>query len=590
MTCLCCFGAIAELPIAAASAPAFDDSAFTELINSPSIDGVFILNIKARNTVQPPATDYPLEPFASYPLCAEYLDDAYSAIIEDEELWFSDRNWNARPEDSVYPNLSPRSSLLQAMDFSQSTPSTPNSGTRSQISTGVARINNANGELNQLIETSTIRNRDITLRFGPLYEEVRDISGAYVCTRYADMGLGIELAKYVGNDWGAERGFVSVHTRNVREVLSAFIHQSYYQGNGAIEGDFELTGLPKPVCFGDCFNITPILINRAFLIYQVHFSAVQAINVVKDMGVTLTYAGDFATYNALALANLNPGEWGSCFNEGLFRLAASPAGKVTADVLGARFASGYKQDAGDLLFFVAIEYGRVSSTELEASSILGLPTGAMGRYYDGSEPDARVSNFFDDILGSLNGWFGLSRERKIRVALNVNPDTAPINYSVYAYQMQGEGLVREESSDVTRRSQSLRYRKNWTPMTDDEIALGVSAIEKQALKSEGPIVTRASAVAQIIDESSEAFGPFDTYISDATLAGDIAQKIIDIEEYPRQKWRLKMPRLSLRWVEGQVIEVFTSQYGFDAGKRFVITGVNGRISQRKLEMEFELRG
>lgn len=590
MTCFLGFGAIAEFPIAAATAPAFDDSAFNELINSPSIEGLFVLNIRARNTLRPPAVDVPLEPLASYPIAAEYLDDSHSAIVADEDLWFSDRTYSTRPQDSIYPNLAPRASLLQAMDWSQSIPATPASGTRSQLSSGVARINNAGGELNDLIETSTIRNRDITLRFGPLYDEIRDSLGAYVCTRYADLGLGIELSKYVGNDWSAERGFVSVHTRGVREILNAPIHQSAYQGTGAQEGDFELTGVAKPVCFGDCFNITPVLINRAFVIFQVHFSQVQAINVVRDEGVILPFVGDYPSYNALALAPLNPGEWASCLAEGLFRLGATPAGVVTADVLGAVFASGYTAEAGELLFFVGIEYGRISSTDMEASSILGLPSGSMGRYFDGSEPTTRVSDFFDDILGSLNGWYGLSRQRKVRAGVNVNPDTAPISHTVYAYQMLADGLRREESDDITRRSQSVMWRKNFTPMTDDQIALSVSDADRLLLKSAGQTVVRSSALAAIVDESSEAFGPIETYISNLTLAENVAQTIIDVEEVPRQRWRLKMPRSAIRWVEGEVIEVFTSQYGFDAGKRFVITGVNGRISQRKLEIEFELRG
>ena len=589
MTCLF-FGAIAEFPICASTAPAFDDSAFTELINSPSIEGIFILNVKARDILRLPALDVPLEPLASYPICAEYLDDAFSAVLQDLDLWFSDRVYSTSPQDTVFPNLAPRASLVQAMDFSQTIPAVPNSGTRSQISTGIAKINNANGELNSIIESSTIRNRTITLRFGPLYDEVRDVTGALVTKRYADLGLGIELAQYVGSDWSADRGEVSIHTRNVREVLNGFIHQSYYLGTGAEEGDFELTGSAKPVMFGDCFNVTPILINRAFLVYQIHFSRVQAINVVRDMGTVLPYAGDYPSFNALALAPLAPGEWASCLAEGMFRLGAAAAGIVTCDALGAVFASGYYQDAGELLFFVAVEYGRVSSTDLEAPSILGLPTGAMGRYYDGSEPDARVANFYDDILSSLNGWFGLSRQRKVRAGLNVDPSTAPINYTVQSYQIQADGLTREESTDVTRASQSLRYKKNWTPLTDDQIALGVSPAERLLLKSDGQIVQRASSIARIIDESAEDFGPIDTYISDATLAGSIAQRIIDVEEIPRQRWRLKMPRSAILWVEGQTVEVFTSLYGFDGGKRFVITGVNGRISQRKLEMEFELRG
>lgn len=70
-----------------------------------------------------------------------------------------------------------------------------------------------------------------------------------------------------------------------------------------------------PLCFGECHNITPMLVDASVNEYQVHQGAIEGIIEVRDNGVPVAFSQTPAT--------------------GKFRLSANPAGTVTCSVQGA---------------------------------------------------------------------------------------------------------------------------------------------------------------------------------------------------------------------------------------------------------------
>ena len=76
---------------------------------------------------------------------------------------------------------------------------------------------------------------------------------------------------------------------------------------------------PLPVCYGEVYNIGPILEDGATHKYKMADGTISAISTVYDQGVSV------ATTDTLSTAS--------------FTLAAQPAGKITADILGLEIAS-----------------------------------------------------------------------------------------------------------------------------------------------------------------------------------------------------------------------------------------------------------
>src|SRR5690606_4256550 len=118
------------------------------------------------------------------------------------------------------------------------------------------------------------------------------------------------------------------------------LQHQLYAGTGSGEGGDDIKGRPKPVALGWCENVPAVLVDDVNLVYQVHFRGVESIAAVRDKGVTLTAASDRADYAALVGATIAPGAYDTCLAEGLFRLGASPEGRITADVEGDTGASG----------------------------------------------------------------------------------------------------------------------------------------------------------------------------------------------------------------------------------------------------------
>jgi hypothetical protein len=95
-----------------------------------------------------------------------------------------------------------------------------------------------------------------------------------------------------------------------------------------------------PLCFGECHNVTPLLINPATLQYQVHDGAVESIFEVRDNGKPVAATVDNAT--------------------GKFTLAAAPAGTITCSVQGDKPGGVYSNTISKLIQRIVTGYGKAS--------------------------------------------------------------------------------------------------------------------------------------------------------------------------------------------------------------------------------------
>lgn len=136
-----------------------------------------------------------------------------------------------------------------------------------------------------------------------------------------------------------------------------------------------------PLCFGECHNITPKLVDPATNEYQVHASAIESIIEVRDNGVPVSFTPYLPT--------------------GRFRLAAAPTGAVTASVQGAKItapssrlttnttftgspwtwgniASMPQSSAGGVPFVGAVSYAMVANSTVGAHQVYTGSTTVAG--------------------------------------------------------------------------------------------------------------------------------------------------------------------------------------------------------------------
>jgi hypothetical protein len=132
-----------------------------------------------------------------------------------------------------------------------------------------------------------------------------------------------------------EGNIVTVRLLGPEADLTTKILSKTYAGSGGAEGPIGSKGNLKPRCFGNPKSVEPVEIDPVNLVYQVHgYGAVYAIQPY-EYGLPLDatqYKGNATSYANLIAATLKPGEYATCFAEGLFRFGGTPTPKITADV------------------------------------------------------------------------------------------------------------------------------------------------------------------------------------------------------------------------------------------------------------------
>lgn len=154
--------------------------------------------------------------------------------------------------------------------------------------------------------------------------------------------------------------------RDKKALLNKPIQSVKFLGNNSlpdgVEGvEDDLKGKPKPKCFGECFNVSPPLVNTSKLIFQVHDGVIEEIVTVYDKGVALTKGDPIASVAAMLTTTPAAGEWdyylGSGSDGAYFRLGSSPAGAITADVKGDKYGGTYRTTVGDIVKTIAERMG-----------------------------------------------------------------------------------------------------------------------------------------------------------------------------------------------------------------------------------------
>ena len=116
--------------------------------------------------------------------------------------------------------------------------------------------------------------------------------------RIYELASGVKTLRAYGliNSLDIDTEQVILTVKNPIDLIkSTPILPVYYAGTNDgstifVEGDGSLVGNPKPLMLGNCtnFNMTPVLVNRSLLIYQISFMPISDINNVKIGGTGQT--------------------------------------------------------------------------------------------------------------------------------------------------------------------------------------------------------------------------------------------------------------------------------------------------------------
>jgi hypothetical protein len=299
-------------------------------------------------------------------------------------------------------------------------------------------------------------------------------------------------------------------------------------------------GSTIPLCYGQCFNVSPVSINTSLLKYQVHDGAINAISAVRDNGVPVAFTADLST--------------------GTFVLASTPVGIVTANVQGAK-PSSYLTKAGDIINHIittktALTSGDIDSTSLAAFT--SLCSQAVGIYISERR---NVIDVLDRLITAVGGWYTFNRAGKMIFGRMAPPSGTPVAYLVADDVVFGGLLVKSQSMPVM--TYRINYATNYTEQST--VAGSVSVTDATLYYRPTQTVSANNQVIKVTHLLAVEPDAKDTLLTSQTDAQAEATRLLTLWGTVRRTYQAECILAPLTLNLGDVVSLTHPRYGYQQG-------------------------
>lgn len=416
-------------------------------------------------------------------------------------------------------------------------------GGQASVGFGVLELVNTDGYYDDIVNDGATDGRRILIKIG---------AAEY---RYDQFGVIFD-----GTSAGMEstESSVRVKLRDMNYLLARPIQTSVYGGTGGADGNADIKGNPKPLCYGKCLNIAPVLVNPSTLLYQVHDGPIQAVSAVYDRGALLT-AGSGYTVD---------------LNAGTITLTAAPAGIITADVQGAKASGVYASSTASIVDLILRTRTIVTPDRIDSASISRCA----------SDSSAEVGIYItekvnaDDVIGSLmngiGGWWGFNRAGKLQIAVFKAPSG---NAKIEANEDDITGIERIAMPDGIYPPPwryRVGYQRNWTVQGTD-LAGAVSSARRAFLIEQYRIGQAQDEVITIKHPMSREPDIIPAYFAEEAHATAEASRLLDLYgRVARAMYRVTLKTYPFQLDIGDVVALRYPRWNLREGRNFVVVAVD----------------
>ena len=352
------------------------------------------------------------------------------------------------------------------------------------------------------------------------------------------------------------------------------------------EGGTDLKDAQKPMIFGRVTNLTPVLINSFYLLYQISTSAIAEVVNVFDKGAYLARGSDYATSALLRASSPALGAFNTCLAEGMIKLGSTPTGTITVVVW--QYKTIEDNTVAQIVKRIVTSSGGLTTGDLVLADYTTLDSQIAANVGLVVSSDMMVSDVLDKLCESIGAWWGFDSLNKFRI-LRLD---APSSTSVADFDESSIMSIERESMSVNSSTDAvykitLEHDKNWTVQTGDSLASSVAADHKSYLEKE----VRKSVKK---DDSIKTAHPNAQEITISTLlcglkyAEPEAQRLLSIYDPSRiiLTVSVKVDASILSAVDlGNVVKVTSSRYGLSSGKYLRVIGIQTDFENNKLDLK-----
>lgn len=497
--------------------------------------------------------------------------DAYDATLPGARtLRYSTRGYATAPADSP-ANTYYDDRIIQPWNMVRSIFADARTFGRSQVGYGEIVLANSDGGLDALVDYG-FSGRAITIKQGLL-------SDAGVVTSWTTLLTGtMEQAVFT---WQR----ITIRVRDKMADLAQPLQKLLYGGTNALPNGIDgvaddLEGRPKPLVYGQVFNIAPPCVNTTRLIYQLHDgSALQSVDGVYDRGVPLTAGATYASQAAMEATAPTAGQyrvWNSaagCY----VRLGSTPTGLVTADAT--QGATAAARTVAQLWKLVLLKAG-VLVGDITAADVTALDAAAaypVGIYCS-STSNMTALQAADMLVASVGAWYGPDVLGKWRIARVVVPSGAGIGTLTSTEVLKIDRLAPSDpGAGVPAYLVKLRYKPLWAVQVD--IGSAVSTDRASFLGKDWRTKQVSDSAVLTANPTSPEIS-FDTYLVLEADAAAEASRRLTIYKTRRDMLQVRVyadPALAAVLDIGKTVVLQLPRYGFAAGKPLLVISVRSDL-------------
>jgi hypothetical protein len=376
---------------------------------------------------------------------------------------------------------------------------------------------------------------------------------------------------------------VTILARDKLAIVDMPLQTTLYAGNNAlpdgVEGVADIAKSPKPLLYGQVFNIAPIMVNSSKLTYQINDGAIQSVSNVYDKGIALTAGADYANVTALHAASPASGTFVTCLALGYIRLGAVPTGLLTCDAT--QGAASSNRTVAQVLKAMALKAG-IASGDINASDVTALDTAnnsVIGIWVDGTD-SAMVA--MDKVAQSIGAYFGFDALGVLRMGLFTAPTgSATLEIDINNILSIEHSRTNDTDKGIPAWRINLTYQKNYS-VQDFDLAGAVTAARRSVLSlpaltksAEDTVIKTQYTLAPTIEKES--------LLVDATAAQTEATRLLNLYKTSRDLYTVTialdltttLPDLN------NIVNITMNRFGLNSGKLFKIIGIESDYSKNR---------
>lgn len=532
---------------------------------------IYILQLRSASDLEQPASSPIMDGDAS-PIASNAIGglDAFSATgssgaghypegtpgsVSPLQRDFATEDWTTGRGDVVEPNLPFDGRLTSGAVTTRSVPMSPAAGSEISSEIDTLTLINSDGALDSLADDENLQGAVGVVSAGP--------RGGGLNT-YGVLATGTVQRV----DVGASEAQITLTSR-ASQFETTFNTRKYLNTGHGLEGPPDLEGVVVPVLLGQCYNIEPILLDPANLIFQIsdqQLTTLGGVSACRHGGVSLSFRQDHVNYAALAAATVPVGEFDTCLSAGLVRPGLTAGGvdsfSVTVDAWttpteGAEIAEWLMEKAeADL------------DVTIDAAAWAQLVSDLTGYVY-GLYLTETITwrEVIDHVMRSIGAVWGADRTGAIACGVMEPPDPGGTPDLVLTEPdiLDIDRLGLPDGYEYVFSQQAIRWRKNYTPngALAGIVTTPSLSVEWRERVVDGATTSLTAKPGPVIETGLQTVGG----------AQQLADRILDLHGTLRTLVSVTIPA-TFGWIgELALVHLTYPRFGLDGGRYFIVTAI-----------------